>query len=48
MMIYLVAVLSFVDKGLMIGGGWNDGQEADIYATGFSQYAKYVLRGNFT
>jgi len=48
MMIYLIAVLSFVDRGLMIGGGWNDGQEADIYATGFSQYAKYVLRGNFT
>ena len=47
-MIYLIAVLSFVDRGLMIGGGWNDGQEADIYATGFSQYAKYVLRGNFT
>ena len=47
-MIYLIAVLSFVGLGLRTGPGWNEGHDADVYATGFTQYARYVLRGNFT
>ncbi|MGC8894951.1 MAG: hypothetical protein ACP5QG_08925 [candidate division WOR-3 bacterium] len=47
-MIHLLALLSFTDMGLRTGSSWNDFQDAEAYATPFTQYARYVLKGNFT
>ncbi len=47
-MIYLFAVLSFTDMGLRTGSYAEPCKDAGIYATPFTQYARYVLKGNFT
>lgn len=48
MVLYFIVVLSFADARVSSGLSWEDGHDAGPCATGFSQYARYVLRGNFT
>ncbi|MEO0145306.1 MAG: hypothetical protein ABIM19_00530 [candidate division WOR-3 bacterium] len=47
-MVYLFALIPLTDTGMKTGLGWNDHKEADVRATPFAQYARYVLKGNFT
>ncbi|MEO0249915.1 MAG: DUF3344 domain-containing protein [candidate division WOR-3 bacterium] len=47
-MIHLFALMSFVDMGTEKGPFAEKGCDAGAYATPFTQYARYVLKGNFT